>query len=51
MAWPERLNWNNTALDLTDLAGLEFSEPEPDRFPCLELARRLSALVDLHPLC
>lgn len=40
MAWPKRLNWNDTPLNLADLAGLEFSEPEPKRFPCLELARQ-----------
>ena len=40
MSWPERLNWSDVPLNLADLAGLEFSEPEPERFPCLELARQ-----------
>lgn len=39
MAWPERLNWGAEPLDLTMLSGLEFSHPDSDRFPCLDLAR------------
>ena len=39
MAWPERLEWGAEQLDLTALSDLEFSQPEQDRFPCLDLAR------------
>jgi 1-deoxy-D-xylulose-5-phosphate reductoisomerase len=40
LAWPERMNWGAEVIDLTVLGALEFSHPEADRFPCLDLARQ-----------
>lgn len=38
LAWPERIEAGVAPLSLTQLAALNFSEPELDRFPCLSLA-------------
>jgi 1-deoxy-D-xylulose-5-phosphate reductoisomerase len=40
LAWPERMNWGAETIDLVALDALEFSHPEADRFPCLDLARQ-----------
>jgi len=39
LAWPDRLATNSPRLDLAALGRLEFSEPDPVRFPALRLAR------------
>jgi 1-deoxy-D-xylulose-5-phosphate reductoisomerase len=38
LAWPERIESGVAPLDLIALARLEFSEPDRQRFPCLDLA-------------
>ncbi len=38
LAWPERIDAGVAPLNLTQLATLNFSEPELSRFPCLSLA-------------
>lgn len=38
LAWPERIDAGVAQLDLTQLAGLSFSEPNFSQFPCLSLA-------------
>jgi len=43
LAWPDRLPWHMTPLDLTKLADLAFLPVDLQRFPCYGLAR--SALV------
>jgi 1-deoxy-D-xylulose-5-phosphate reductoisomerase len=40
LAYPDRLPLNQPSLDLTRLAGLTFSDPDPEKFPCLGLALR-----------
>jgi 1-deoxy-D-xylulose-5-phosphate reductoisomerase len=43
LAWPERIEAGVTPLDLTQVGALHFCAPDPERFPCLALAR--AALV------
>jgi 1-deoxy-D-xylulose-5-phosphate reductoisomerase len=38
LTYPERQKGCNSPLDLANLGGLSFEEPDPDRFPSLELA-------------
>ncbi len=38
LSWPERITSNVEALDLFDIARLDFEEPDLNRFPCLRLA-------------
>ncbi len=38
LAWPERIDAGVAQLNLTQLAGLSFSEPNFSQFPCLSLA-------------
>ncbi len=38
MAWPERMDSGVAALDLFDVAQLNFERPDMERFPCLHLA-------------
>ena len=38
LAWPERIDSGAKAIDLFELAKLEFSAPDVQRFPCLRLA-------------
>ncbi|MFH1742234.1 MAG: 1-deoxy-D-xylulose-5-phosphate reductoisomerase [bacterium] len=40
LSYPERLPAAVKPLDFAALTGLEFIEPDPERFPCLGLARR-----------
>jgi 1-deoxy-D-xylulose-5-phosphate reductoisomerase len=40
LSYPERLATGIRPLDLTELSGLTFFKPDPDRFPCLRLAYR-----------
>ena len=39
LAWPERIDSGVSALDLLSVACLDFEAPDPQRFPCLRLAR------------
>jgi 1-deoxy-D-xylulose-5-phosphate reductoisomerase len=39
LAWPERIDSGVSALDLLSIARLDFQRPDPERFPCLRLAR------------
>jgi len=39
LAWPERIDAGVKGLDLPQLGQLDFEPPEPERFPCLGLAR------------
>jgi 1-deoxy-D-xylulose-5-phosphate reductoisomerase len=41
---------NQTSLDLTHLAGLTFSDPDPDKFPCLGLALRAARTGNSLPI-
>ena len=43
MAWPERMESGVAKLSLFDVAQLNFEKPEPQRFPCLGLARQAFA--------
>lgn len=38
LSWPERLPLDQPPLDLCDQGNLSFSEPDIERFPCLQLA-------------
>jgi 1-deoxy-D-xylulose-5-phosphate reductoisomerase len=40
LAWPQRLSSGARALDLFDVARLDFEPPDRTRFPCLDLAYR-----------
>ncbi len=40
LAWPERIESGVASLDLFTTARLDFSAPDFQRFPCLELARQ-----------
>jgi 1-deoxy-D-xylulose-5-phosphate reductoisomerase len=39
LAWPDRMETTAKPLDLTEIGRLDFESPDPDRFPCLKLAR------------
>ncbi|UAW97675.1 1-deoxy-D-xylulose-5-phosphate reductoisomerase [Halopseudomonas nanhaiensis] len=39
LAWPERIDSGVAALDLLQVACLDFEAPDVERFPCLRLAR------------
>ena len=39
LAWPDRMETNAKPLDLTEFGRLDFEAPDPERFPCLKLAR------------
>ena len=39
LAWPDRMETNAKPLDLADIGRLDFEAPDPERFPCLKLAR------------
>ncbi len=39
LAWPDRMETTAKPLDLTTIGRLDFEAPDPDRFPCLKLAR------------
>jgi 1-deoxy-D-xylulose-5-phosphate reductoisomerase len=39
LAWPDRMETTAKPLDLTTIGRLDFEAPDPERFPCLKLAR------------
>jgi len=49
LAWPIRMGTPAARLDLARLATLTFEEPDPVRFPALELARRALAVGGAAP--
>lgn len=49
LAWPDRLDWQPEPLSLDALASMTFEQPDPDRFPCLELAREAMRTGGLAP--
>jgi 1-deoxy-D-xylulose-5-phosphate reductoisomerase len=49
LGWPERLTTDAKRLDLTALAHLEFTPPDPVRFPALRLAREVLAAGGAAP--
>ena len=40
LAWPERIEAGVEALDFYEMASLDFSRPDTDVFPCLDLAKQ-----------
>ena len=42
LAWPERIESGVASLDLVSTGRLDFEPPDPDRFPCLGLAREVA---------
>ncbi|HTS22354.1 MAG TPA: 1-deoxy-D-xylulose-5-phosphate reductoisomerase [Casimicrobiaceae bacterium] len=40
LAWPDRVEAGITPLDLAQVGALSFAAPDPERFPCLALARQ-----------
>ncbi|MBI4223594.1 MAG: 1-deoxy-D-xylulose-5-phosphate reductoisomerase, partial [Deltaproteobacteria bacterium] len=49
LAWPERITTPAPRLDLTEIASLNFERPDPERFPCLRLAREALQKGDSYP--
>jgi 1-deoxy-D-xylulose-5-phosphate reductoisomerase len=49
LGWPERLAIPAKRLDLTSLTKLEFSQPDPARFPALRVAREVLAAGGAAP--
>ncbi len=43
LSWPERIDAGVRALDLVEIARLDFEAPDEGRFPCLRLAREAVA--------
>ena len=43
LAWPQRIDSGVEKLSLFDVSQLNFEKPDPDRFPCLGLARQALA--------
>jgi 1-deoxy-D-xylulose-5-phosphate reductoisomerase len=50
LAYPDRLPLNQASLDLTQLDGLTFLDPDPDKFPCLGLALRAARTGNSLPI-
>ena len=44
LSYPERLESGLPGLDLASTGGIEFEEPDLDRFPCLKLAYEVAAM-------
>jgi 1-deoxy-D-xylulose-5-phosphate reductoisomerase len=40
LSWPERIESGAKTLDITEIARLDFRQPDMDNLPCLRLARR-----------
>jgi 1-deoxy-D-xylulose-5-phosphate reductoisomerase len=41
MAWPERIESGVNSLDLINMGHLDFTEPDLQRYPCLQLAKEV----------
>jgi len=50
LAWPERMKTPAERLDLARIGGLEFEEPDMERFPALRLAREALAAGGSAPI-
>ena len=50
LAYPDRLPLNQPSLDLTQVPGLTFMAPDPDKFPCLGLALRAAGTGQSLPI-
>ena len=48
-AWPDRLPWPAPKLDLAASGPLTFEEPDPERFPALNIARQAMKVGGLAP--
>lgn len=49
LGWPERIESGVARLDLASIAQLDFSAPDPERFPCLRLAQAAAAAMGDAP--
>lgn len=49
LAYPNRLNLKLPSLDLSRVGGLTFMAPDPERFPCLQLAYRSIEVGETMP--
>ncbi len=49
MAWPERIDAGVKHLDLFDIARLDFTQPDHETFPCLNLAKDAFARGGIFP--
>ncbi|MBI3898569.1 MAG: 1-deoxy-D-xylulose-5-phosphate reductoisomerase [Gammaproteobacteria bacterium] len=49
LGWPERIDSGARPIDLYELARLEFSAPDTERFPCLRLAYEAAATGGTAP--
>jgi 1-deoxy-D-xylulose-5-phosphate reductoisomerase len=49
LAWPERLHWADTRLDLASISQLSFEAVDMRRFPCFALARQALRDGDAAP--
>jgi 1-deoxy-D-xylulose-5-phosphate reductoisomerase len=49
LAWPERIESGARPIDLVEIARLDFTAPDLDRFPCLRLAYRAIAAGGTAP--
>lgn len=50
LAWPQRVDSGVKALDLVNMARLEFEPPDEKRFPCLRLAREAAVAGGSAPI-
>lgn len=48
LTYPARKPGPTPALDLAHIASLSFAEPEPQRYPCLDLARQAARTSEAH---
>jgi 1-deoxy-D-xylulose-5-phosphate reductoisomerase len=48
LTYPARKPGPTPALDLAHIASLSFAEPDPGRYPCLELARQAARTSEAH---
>jgi len=49
MAWPERIDSGVEIIDMTQHSGLEFYQPDLQRFPCLRLATEVQHAAGVFP--
>jgi 1-deoxy-D-xylulose-5-phosphate reductoisomerase len=49
LTYPERVPTQLPPLDFTKIQKLEFMEPDPEKFPCLELACQAARRLGLYP--
>ncbi len=49
LSWPERIESGAKTLDITEVARLDFEQPDMDNLPCLRLARQAAELGGSAP--